>query len=369
MSGKRSANFRIVEIDITKGFAALLMIAAHGSGGNTVLPFGNFGAALFFFCSGMNTLLFLRKNIYYSGTVLFNFLFALILFLGGYTQIVIAHPHVHGFIPAFLQFNALGVVLILLIFKICRNPVIVGLFFPLPFILHILYQLECFSFLSSDAPWMPFVFGRTGFPLFPWSGFLLFGAFMLNLRERPRVMRWVLFFFALISSISIWILRIPVKRIDMSLSYILLALFVLAFLFFLFHQARRLEKRTLVESARRQLALVGRNSLMFVYLHYFILYYLIPGIPDFSDFMEMAFQALIGFAFCFFAIYIYEKVKFDMSLFFPVTTITFLLIVLRYSNYFVFQTGGNIMDMTVGILFAFLYIQLRKKFRFLIKSA
>ena len=155
----------------------------------------------------------------------------------------------------------------------------------------------------------------------------------------------------------------------MSLSYMLLALFVLAFLFFIFHQTRRCEKWTLLELLHRQLALVGRNSLMFVYLHYFILRYLIPKIPDFSDILEMVFQALIAFAICVFFIFIYEMFKYKMSLFFPLSALTVCLFIFRYTLFFMPQTNWETMDMIIGVLFAFLYIQLRKKFKFLLKPA
>lgn len=171
----------------------------------------------------------------------------------------------------------------------------------------------------------------------------------------------------ILSVISIWIFKVPIRRINMSLSYTLLALFVLAFLFVIFHQTRRLEKWALPESVHRQLALVGRNSLMFVYLHYFILRYLVPGIPDSSDIVELLFQALIAFVICIFFIFFYEKIKFNMSLFVPVILAVSALAIFRYVMFFEPPTDWILVDMIIGILFAFLYVQLRKKLRFLIK--
>ena len=108
---------------------------------------------------------------------------------------------------------------------------------------------------------------------------------------------------------------------------------------------------------------------MFVYLHYFILRYLVPGIPDSSDIIELVFQALVAFVICLFFIFIYEKIKLEMSLFVPTVLTVSALVVFRYVMFFKSSTDWFLVDMIIGVLFAFLYVQLRKKFRFLLKSA
>lgn len=365
---KQNVSSRIVGIDITKGFAAFLMIAAHCAGANTLLPFGNFGAALFFFCSGMNTILFLERTKKFKGVLFYQLFFVLLLFFGGYTQIVIAHPDVKGFIPAFLQFNALGILLIFTLFKICKYYRFVGYLFFLPFLFHFGYKLGLLPFINTNTNWTLFLFGKTGFPLFPWAGYLLYGVLVLYLHKKSKGLPVLLTITGISSIFSILVLKIPVHRYNMSLSYILLGLFVLAFLFYIFNRVYLKVQSGFIMSIQDNIAMVGRNSLMFVYVHYCILRYLLPRVPDFSSFIELLFQALISFVFCIFFIFIYEKIKHDYSLFFPAIVITFFLFVSRYALLFAEDIELIIIDMIIGIIFAFLYVQLRGKFKVVLKK-
>ena len=52
---------RLREVDIAKGMACFLMIAAHLLGGK-LLPASTFAAPLFFACSGMNVVLLIEKT-------------------------------------------------------------------------------------------------------------------------------------------------------------------------------------------------------------------------------------------------------------------------------------------------------------------
>ncbi len=368
MKYKQNVSSRNVGIDITKGFAAFLMIAAHCPGGNTLLPFGNFGAALFFFCSGMNTMLFLEKTKKLKGMILYQLFFVLLLFFGGYTQIVIAHPDVKGFIPAFLQFNALAMLLLFILVKFLKNSRLAGYLFFFPFLLHFCYKLNWLPFLHSDASWRFFLFGKIGFPLFPWAGYLLYGVLVLYLHKKSKGLPILLTITGISSIFSILVLKIPVHRYNMSLSYILLGLFVLAFLFYIFNRVYLKVQSGFFKSVQDNIAMVGRNSLMFVYVHYCILRYLLPRVPEFSSIIELLFQALIVFVFCIFFIFIYEKIKHDYLLFFPAMVIIFFLFVSRYALLFPGDIELIIIDMIIGILFAFLYVQLRGKFRVVLKK-
>lgn len=359
---------RITEIDVTKGFAGFLMVLAHCPGGNSLFPFGNFGAALFFFCSGMNTILFLDKRRAARGLTLYNLFFIVLLFFGGYTQILIVHPQLNRIIAEFFQFYALGILLIYVLFKILRDSRVIGYLFFLPFVIHLGYTSGLIPLKSVNLYWSQFFFGDLGFTLFPWGGYLLYGILILGVRKNRRVFMTVLVLTGSAALFSITILNIPVSRHRMSLSYMLLSLFVLAFLFYGFSRLLSMVRSIFFSSVLVNLAMVGRNSLMLVYLHYFVLGYLIPRIPDPVPILELLFHAFIAFVFCIFFIFIYEKIKWDESLFRPALLIAFFLVVFRFGHLFTVSRNTRLIDMLLGILFAFLYVELRRKLRYILKQ-
>lgn len=361
------SGFRQVEIDVTKGFAAFLMIAAHAPGGNAVLPFGNFGAALFFFCSGMNTIIFLDRTRHLKGINWYQFFFALLLFFGGYTQIVIAHQKTGKLIPEFLQFNALGILLIFFLFRIFKDQRWVGYLFFLPFLIHLGFKYQLLPSLPLYHSVLDYFVGKHIFPLFPWSGFLLFGVFMFSLREKPKIRRWIMVMTGLAAMAAVQVFRIPISRYDMSVSYICLSLFALTFVFSGFIRMENVRSGT-YRIVRTNLALLGRNSLMFIYVHYAVLHFFLPRVPDQYRVMELVIHSLVAFTLCTFFILIYEKVKHEHSLLIPVLIFTFTLFSLRHALHY--EDFGNLIliDMVVGILFAFLYVQLRGKFRLFLKK-
>jgi len=358
---------RFVEIDITKGFAALLMIITHIEG-SRLFPFGNCGAGLFFFCSGINTILFFKKTISKKNSTGYFLFFVLLLFFGGYTQIKIAHPEIDTFIPEFLQFSALSILLVFVLMKILKNTRMVGYLFPLPFLLHLGFQNNYLSFLKLEGIWSGFIFGTGGFPLFPWSGYFLFGIFLFYFRKKRLGLQFVLLLTGSLSMFTIFILKIPVNKFNMSLSYIVLSLFVATFWFFCFSMIYSKVKNGIIKVIQKGFALVGRNSLMFVYLHYFILLYLKSKIPELDLIFEILIQSILSYIFLIFGIYCYEKIKRDYSLLLPTFFITGTLAFLRYTNLLAENINMRIIDMLIGILFAFLYVQLRGKMRFFLRE-
>ncbi|MFC2168649.1 hypothetical protein ACFLRW_06645, partial [Acidobacteriota bacterium] len=270
---KKALSNRLTDIDMTKGLAGFFMILAHLDGAR-IFPFGTFGAALFFFCSGMNTILFIDRSRERRHFNLYHIFFSVLLFFGGFTQIVISHPNEFGIIPEFLQVSALSILLILFLSKIFKNIYLVGFLFPVPFILHLLYQNGVFSLPTVWPRFTSFLFGSAAFPLFPWSGFFLFGVFLLYLRRAKKNLVWVFATFGLLSLISISMLRIPVEKFNMSLSYILLSLCVSSLFFLLFHRVSSSRKKLHLKWFTSPLEVIGRNSLMFVYVHYFALSYI-----------------------------------------------------------------------------------------------
>jgi hypothetical protein len=359
---------RFVEIDATKGFAAFLMVAGHCPGGNVLLTFVNLGAPLFFFCSGMNTSIFLEKTKNYRGVNGFQLFFILLLFFGGYTQIEIAHPGIGRIIPEFFQFIALGMLLIFILFKILGNSRFVGYLFFSPFLIYLLFRANLLAFPAGGNSFLKFFISKSVFPLFPWAGYLIFGIFILNIREKPKLFTWVLVVMGLASFLSVVIFKRPFVRYNMNLSYIFLSLFLLAALFFVFGKLVLKSGTGLAGSLVNCLALVGRNSLMFVYVHYFVLFHFLTGIPDQSSILELMFQSLMAFTLCAFFILAYEKVKNDYTLLVPVLLVTFLLFSLRHANLFAGAIDLRLIDEIIGILFAFLYVQLRGKLRVMLKK-
>jgi hypothetical protein len=340
---KISAKKRYIDIDITKGFAAFLMIVTHIEGAR-IFPFGNCGAGLFFFCSGINTILFFKKTVSKKNTAYYFLFFTFLLFFGGYTQIKIAHPEINTLIPEFLQFSALAILLVFTLMKIFKNARIIGYLFPLPFLLHLAFQNHFLSFLKLEGAWQGFLFGGGGFSLFPWSGFFLYGIFLFDLKKKGPGLLSMLLITGVLSIMSIFGLKIPVNKFNMSLSYMFLSLFVITLCYFCFSWVDSRIKNKTIRWINEGLALVGRNSLMFVYLHYFIVIYLKPKISGVDLVFEILLQTIVSYIYLTFGIYIYEKIKKDYSLLFPTFIITGALVFFRYANLLVAKVDIRIID-------------------------
>ncbi|MCJ7582790.1 MAG: acyltransferase [Candidatus Aminicenantes bacterium] len=365
-TGKAIFSGRLTDIDKTKGLAGFLMIMIHLDGAN-IFPFGFFGASLFFFCSGMNTILFIQRSHEKKNYNLYHIFFVVLLFFGGFTQIVISHPDESRFVPEFLQVSALSILLILLLSKLFKNIHHVGFLFPVPFVLHLLYQNGVFSLPDILPQFTSFIFGSAAFPLFPWSGFFLFGVFLLRLRSSTLKLFWVFITFGFLSIFSVYVLHIPVEKFDMSLSYILLSLCTSALWFYLFHLLSSSSKEQRLRWLFSPLEVVGRNSLMFVYVHYFALSY-IPVRNFISPPLYMLLlSSAVAFLFCVFCVYYYERSKQDPSLFIPALLMLVFLLFLQYGGYLSVLADIKLISILVGVLFAFLYVQLRWKLRILLK--
>ena len=146
------------------------MVLGHSPGGNTLLPFGTVGAALFFFCSGMNTIISLERSRGHRGLVAFNLFFILLLFFGGYFQIVIVHPQLNKIIAEFFQLIALGMLLILVLFKIIKSTRVIGYLFFLPFLIHLGFTYGLLNLENINPAWGQFFFRRARFYPFPLGG-------------------------------------------------------------------------------------------------------------------------------------------------------------------------------------------------------
>lgn len=351
---KNAAPGRLVEIDIAKGMACLLMIAAHFISAKQ-LPFGTFAAPLFFACSGMNTILLIEKTRGSRCWDLFHLAFPVLLFLGGSTYTSLSHGGPLRLDPGFLQVIALSLLLLFVLGRILPRADHAGLLFPLPFAVHALLPL---SFLQhSRGTCLAFLFGK-GFALFPWLGFFLFGVFLLKLSRRLRP--WLLAALALALAASQAAFQAPLRKFWMSPAYMLLALLAV---FLLFTLARGIAASSawparLVAAA---FALPGRNALMFLYLHVFALRTLAGGEWTASPWLNAALQVLLLFFFCWVLLLAYERIKADAALLAPFLLLGSALAALRWLGMPAARGDLFPLDHLIGVLFAFVYVLLRRR--------
>jgi hypothetical protein len=356
MNEKMKAQGRLQEVDIAKGMACLLMIAAHLLGGK-LLPAGTFAAPLFFACSGMNATLLFEKSARNKCYDLFHVLFPLILFFGGMTQVAIIHGGRWMVMPEFLQFIALALLLLFALGRLLKDPCRCGYFFPVPFLLQ--HLLPWSAARSFWGPPLEFLFGG-GFSLFPWMGFVLFGVFILGLEKK--------YFRALLAALlaafvlSYWVAGIPLSKFWMSLSYLLLALPTIMLAVSLGRAIAWRAQKPLFRHLAEFFALPGRNALMFVYLHYFVIRFFAMDNFISSDYPMVSLQTFYLYLLCVIFLKFYEKVKTEAALFFPSLTIFAIFAILRWGGLLSPRSDLLLVDMAIGILFAFLYVQLRRRF-------
>ncbi len=343
------AKGRIAEIDVAKGMACLLMIAAHFISAR-LLPFGTFAAPLFFACSGMNTIVLLGRTRDNRRFDLFHLLFPALLFFGGVTQVAIAHGGPPRIVPEFLQCIALALLVLFLLSRVIRRELHIGWLFPLPFVVH---QLVPVGF--PDAP-LNLFFSR-GFALFPWLGFFLFGVLLLRLRRAwvPRLAVGL----AAASAASLALSGRMPDKFAMSPSYALLALLASCLLFML---ARAMAGGAggVFRVMTGFFALPGRNSLMFVFLHYFALRFLAT-----SDFfphwlLYVVLEPLYLFAACWVLLRVYEEARHRAALLLPVLGLFAALAATRWGGWLGAGVDPRDVDLVVGVLFAFAYVLLRR---------
>ncbi|MBN2346061.1 MAG: hypothetical protein JXO51_06690 [Candidatus Aminicenantes bacterium] len=353
---------RRVEIDVAKGAACLLMILAHLAP-HGLLPVGNFAAALFFACSGMNAILMIERTRGSRLFDLYHVLFPLILFFGGSTLIAVIHGGRLRIAFGLLQFIALAIVLVFALSKLFPDPRSCGWLFPIPFLVQ---QLAPASVLGSRGEFpLSMLFGNR-FVLFPWLGFFLFGIFILG---RKRGQRRVLMAVLIVAfALSHGIAAIPLRKFWMSLSYILLGLLVIVMAL---EFGRWISGRPVPFLSRRLsefFALSGRNSLMFLYMHYFVMRYFAGFVLGIGAWPSLLLKTLILFLACNAMLMFYEKVKIQPGLFLPASFLALALAWLYGTELPGRHADKRLIVMLLGILFAFLYVQLRRRAADLIRK-
>lgn len=349
------ARERIQEIDIAKGMACLLMVAAHFIS-RKILPFGTLAAPLFFAYSGMNTILLIARTRGIKCYDVFHAIFPVILFFGGISHIVITKVGRLHVGMKLLQFIAVAVLLLFLLSKFFKDPRRCGILFPVPFIVQQLLPL--ISHGTSRALPVEFLFVDE-YPLFPWFGFFLFGVFLLGLKRKFQ--RWLLAALLAASVLSLGIAGVPVQRSGMSFSYILLGLAAITAALSLARWIAGQSGRIFMKWLGGFFSLPGRNALMFLYLHLVVMRFFLTA--DFlpSLILYLAWETLFLYFACWVFLLFYERLKNEAVLFFPALTLALLLASLRWAGLLSRPNSVSIVDMVVGVLFAFLYVQLRRR--------
>ena len=349
------AKGRVAEIDIAKGMACFLMIAAHFISAR-LLPFGTFAAPLFFACSGMNTILLVERTRDNRRYDLFHLLFPVLLFLGGSTYTVLSHGGRLRLAPGFLQIIALAVLLLFGLSRIFRNPLHAGLLFPVPFLIQQLLPLSVLR--STQGSPLAFAVGKD-FALAPWLGFFLFGVLLLALKR--HFLPWLLAASAAAFVLCHAAAGVPIHKYWMSSSYIFLSLAAVVLAFAAARLLAGLAARKIFRGLAEFFALPGRNSLMFIYLHFVALrlFVSVDFLPWFG--LYLFFETLYLFFVCFAFLKIYEKVRHEAALFFPLLAVAAALAVLRWGGLLRPRTDLGAVDVMIGILFAFLYVLLRRR--------
>lgn len=355
MSAEDHTRPRLREVDIAKGMACLLMIVAHLGAGKYFLN-GTFAAPLFFAFSGMNTILLIEKTVKNRAHDWLHLLFPVILFFGGSIQAAVAHNGHWRIFPEFLQFIALAMLLVFGLGKVFKSPRASGYFFAVPFLVQ---QLLPYAFQEA-VQYSPlgFVFG-SHFALFPWLGFVLFGIFILGLRR--DLYRWLQGMLAVAFALAFFLARMPLNKFWMSLSYIFLALLLITLAFSLGRLIVRREAHVFFKGLAGFFALSGRNSLMFIFLHYGVLHYLTASFFIFPFWLQFIIAPLFFYFLCNLGLLVYEKMKSDTALFFPVLAMAVALAGLRLLHTAKPRVSLYMVNLLIGVCFAFLYVQLRRR--------
>jgi hypothetical protein len=101
---------------------------------------------------------------------------------------------------------------------------------------------------------------------------------------------------------------------------------------------------------------------MFLYLHYFVIRYwaskeIIPSL-----FLFLLLETLYLYSLCWVLLRIYESVRHEIALLPPVLFLLLALATLRWAGWLTPLSELRLVDMAVGILFAFIYVLLRRAF-------
>ena len=272
-------------LDLLKGIACVLMIFAHSSGIESILTgilYGNNShlveyvykigetAPIFFFAvTGVVACMQAAKYPPKSILLQYSFLFLLGFSYNGITEI----NYYQDFSFEIIQIIAIGAVFVFLTQYFIKPPLFV--------FLGIGFSIFLMKLISDHNVWVHQILSLKGgllippgpFPVLPWLSLFFLGPFAYYTKNRNNLIA---------ASISIGLLVIlklfsiplqPGNKWDMSIGYFLLSCVLLFMSFFVVRIYVRQEKLSqgLVKRIEDLILFLGVNSLLFLYIHKFII--------------------------------------------------------------------------------------------------
>lgn len=246
------------KLDILKGLASILMLLAHNTIATTsadrkVLFFGGMAPVFFFAVSGMVLVRYQikRKN---SRELLAYYL--IFFFLGfAYNDVWTVRDNSAFWNSNILQEIALSSIIIVLL-SLRFDVYKLAVFFPLPFFIHLSAPY------IPDFPLKAFFFRPPGlFPVFPWLAFFLLGIFCLRQKDLEQKTSFRLILAALML-VSIFLGPDYGIKWNMNTAYFIVSSIIFTAVYFLVGEIKSFP-------LQQQLVFLGKNSLLFLFVHLF----------------------------------------------------------------------------------------------------
>lgn len=253
-------------VDIIKGVACLLMVAAHVRFEHAPwLQSATMATVLFFSSTGMNLATIIERRPDRERRLALN---ALFLIFAGF-----ADNYVQGTMRTCDVFQSAGMAMLAMLFLRRLCPRYWTALFPIPFLLHVANQQ--FQWKVSDGGVSSFFITPGLFPLLPWLSFYLLGAH-LKLHQKQGL-GWLLAAVAsVVMAIQHFFVPFHFDKLWMSPDYFLIGCFVASVWF------AALRRWLTAKGAERcaEIRKWGANSLVYYILNNFVLRVLELFVPE-----------------------------------------------------------------------------------------
>ncbi|MBV6627187.1 MAG: DUF1624 domain-containing protein [Rivularia sp. (in: Bacteria)] len=296
---------RDYSLDVIKGIACILMLIAHSqiNISNKLIFFvtqmSGFAPILFFAVSGVTTTFQIAKNKI-SNIFVFYFLLALL----GISYNAIWRPQNifdRGIECNILQIIAIGVIIVSLIEYYFKPPKVYYLLFTaVTFGIHYLFTqiLQTPNLIFTHFLFVGDAAGKT-FPIFPWVSIFFMGIFAYYIKNYGNlfISLSIIFYSLILLFFHPQYISLVDKKWDMSLVYFLRSS---SLLFLSFYIARKYIRYF---SDNNILVWLGKNSLLFLYIHFIPVMFLFPS-------MKIDNAYLVWLSRCLISILIMQAVKY-----------------------------------------------------------